>query len=200
MTQPNAGVTSLTLTKVTPAELDAFSTARVQGSFQQTPQIAATGALNSPVGYVGVRRGDRLITVCYVVHTRSRFSLEGPIRCGPLCGYNNPQMVKTMTEALRCSAKAHHAINVSYWLAVVYRLHGLDGRPTSDPGIAMMDNMACFDWKHGGFTVDYESAMSRWSFVKGLDGIRNEKELLTSFSKYRRRNIRIAQDSGLCMR
>lgn len=38
----------------------------------------------------------------------------------------------------------------------------------------------------------YESVVNRWNFVKGLDGIHDEKELLASFSKYRRKNIRIA--------
>ena len=47
-----------------------------------------------------------------------------------------------MTEALRRSAKAHHAISVSCWPAAVYRLHDLDGKPTSDPDTTMMDNMA----------------------------------------------------------
>ena len=200
MTQSDAGVASLTPTKITPAELDAFSAAQVQGSFQQTSQMAAMGAFNGPVDYVGVKRGDKLIAACYVVYTRSRFGLEGSVWCGPLCDYDNPQVVEAMTEALRRSAKAHHAISVSCWPAAVYRLHDLDGKPTSDPDTTMMDNMARFGWKHGGFTVGYESVVNRWNFVKGLDGIHNEKELLASFSKYRRKNIRIAQDSGLRVR
>ena len=53
MTQSDAGVASLTPTKITPAELDAFSAAQVQGSFQQTSQMAAMGAFNGPVDYVG---------------------------------------------------------------------------------------------------------------------------------------------------
>ena len=61
MTQSDAGVASLTPTKITPAELDAFSAAQVQGSFQQTSQMAAMGAFNGPVDYVGVKRGDKLI-------------------------------------------------------------------------------------------------------------------------------------------
>ena len=185
MTQSDAGVASLTPTKITPAELDAFSAAQVQGSFQQTSQMAAMGAFNGPVDYVGVKRGDKLIAACYVVYTRSRFGLEGSVWCGPLCDYDNPQVVEAMTEALRRSAKAHHAISVSCWPAAVYRLHDLDGKPTSDPDTTMMDNMARFGWKHGGFTVGYESVVNRWNFVKGLDGIHNEKELLASFSKYR---------------
>ena len=200
MTQSDAGVASLTPTKITPAELDAFSAAQVQGSFQQTSQMAAMGAFNGPVDYVGVKRGDKLIAACYVVYTRSRFGLEGSVWCGPLCDYDNPQVVEAMTEALRRSAKAHHAISVSCWPAAVYRLHDLDGKPTSDPDTTMMDNMARFGWKHGGFTVGYESVVNRWNFVKGLDGIHDEKELLASFSKYRRKNIRIAQDSGLRVR
>ena len=48
--------------------------------------------------------------------------------------------------------------------------------------------------------MGYESVVNRWNFVKGLDCIHNEKELLASFSKYRRKNIRIAQDSGLRVR
>ena len=45
----------------------------------------------------------------------------------------------------------------------------------------MMDNMARFGWRHGGFTVGYESVVNRWNFVKGLDGIHDEKELLAWF-------------------
>ena len=117
MTQSDAGVASLTPTKITPAELDAFSAAQVQGSFQQTSQMAAMGAFNGPVDYVGVKRGDKLIAACYVVYTQSRFGLEGSVWCGPLCDYDNPQVVEAMTEALRRSAKAHHAISVSCWPA-----------------------------------------------------------------------------------
>ena len=87
MTQSDAGVASLTPTKITPAELDAFSAAQVQGSFQQTSQMAAMGAFNGPVDYVGVKRGDKLIAACYVVYTQSRFGLEGSVWCGPLCDY-----------------------------------------------------------------------------------------------------------------
>ena len=78
-------------------------------SFQQTSQMAAMGAFNGPVDYVGVKRGDKLIAACYVVYTQSRFGLEGSVWCGPLCDYDNPQVVEAMTEALRRSAKAHHA-------------------------------------------------------------------------------------------
>ncbi|MTR57082.1 peptidoglycan bridge formation glycyltransferase FemA/FemB family protein, partial [Streptococcus parasanguinis] len=170
MTQSDAGVASLTPTKITPAELDAFSAAQVQGSFQQTSQMAAMGAFNGPVDYVGVKRGDKLIAACYVVYTRSRFGLEGSVWCGPLCDYDNPQVVEAMTEALRRSAKAHHAISVSCWPAAVYRLHDLDGKPTSDPDTTMMDNMARFGWKHGGFTVGY-TAVPRWRYLKDLTGI-----------------------------
>ena len=207
MTQSDAGVASLTPTKITPAELDAFSAAQVQGSFQQTSQMAARGAFYGPVDYVGVKRGDKLIAACYVVYTRSRFGLEGSVWCGPLCDYDNPQVVEAMTEALRRSAKAHHAISVSCWPAAVYRLHDLDGKPTSDPDdqnvapdIKLIEQLEAIGFTHGGFTVGYESVVNRWNFVKGLDGIHNEKELLASFSKYRRKNIRIAQDSGLRVR
>ena len=99
MTQSDAGVASLTPTKITPAELDAFSAAQVQGSFQQTSQMAAMGAFNGPVDYVGVKRGDKLIAACYVVYTRSRFGLEGSVWCGPLCDYDNPQVVEAMDRS-----------------------------------------------------------------------------------------------------
>lgn len=84
MTQSDAGVASLTPTKITPAELDAFSAAQVQGSFQQTSQMAAMGAFNGPVDYVGVKRGDKLIAACYVC-TRGPVSVwkarSGADRC-----------------------------------------------------------------------------------------------------------------------
>ena len=200
MTQSDAGVASLTPTKITPAELDAFSAAQVQGSFQQTSQMAAMGAFNGPVDYVGVKRGDKLIAACYVVYTRSRFGLEGSVWCGPLCDYDNPQVVEAMTEALRRSAKAHHAISVSCWPAAVYRLHDLDGKPTSDPDTTMMDNMTHFGWKHGGFTVGYESVVNRWNFVKGLDGITDEKSLLKSYDKRTQWSVKRAQSMGVHVR
>ena len=117
MTQSDAGVASLTPTKITPAELDAFSAAQVQGSFQQTSQMAAMGAFNGPVDYVGVKRGDKLIAACYVVYTRSRFGLEGSVWCGPLCDYDNPQVVEAMTEALRRSAGRPQSTVCMIWTA-----------------------------------------------------------------------------------
>lgn len=203
MTTITTGTASLKPVRITPAELDAFSAAHPQGNFQQTSQMAAMGAHNGPVDYVGVRRGGdqgELVAACYVVYTKSRFGLEGSVWCGPLCDYDDPQVVEAMTEALRRSAKAHHAVSVSCWPAAVYRLHDLEGKPTSDPDTAMMENMARFGWRHGGFTVGYESVINRWNFIKDLDGIHDEQELLASFSKYRRKNIRIAQESGLRVR
>ena len=123
MTQSDAGVASLTPTKITPVELDAFSAAQVQGSFQQTSQMAAMGAFNGPVDYVGVKRGDKLIAACYVVYTQSRFGLEGSVWCGPLCDYDNPQVVEAMTEALRRSAKAHHAKRIRRICSIRSRAH-----------------------------------------------------------------------------
>ena len=105
-----------------------------------------------------------------------------------------------MTEALRRSAKAHHAISVSCWPAAVYRLHDLDGKPTSDPDTTMMDNMTHFGWKHGGFTVGYESVVNRWNFVKGLDGITDEKSLLKSYDKRTQWSVKRAQSMGVHVR
>ncbi|MBT1170900.1 aminoacyltransferase [Bifidobacterium sp. SO4] len=203
MTTATAASTSLKPVKITPEELDAFSAKHPQGSFQQTSQMAAMGAYSGEIDYVGVKRGGdtgELVAACYVVYTKGRLGLEGSVWCGPLCDYDDPQVVEAMTEALRRSAKAHHAISVSCWPAAVYQLHDLDGKPTSDPDTAMMENMARFGWKHGGFTVGYEKVINRWNFIKGLDGIHDEQELLASFSKYRRKNIRIAQDAGLTVR
>lgn len=137
-----------------PAELDAFSAAQVQGSFQQTSQMAAMGAFNGPVDYVGVKRGDKLIAACYVVYTQSRFGLEGSVWCGPLCDYDNPQVVEAMTEALRRSAKAHHAISVSCWPAAVYRLHDLTA---SRPATRHHD-----DGQHGPLRLE------TWRLHRGL--------------------------------
>ena len=149
MTQSDAGVASLTPTKITPAELDAFSAAQVQGSFQQTSQMAAMGAFNGPVDYVGVKRGDKLIAACYVVYTRSRFGLEGSVWCGPLCDYDNPQVVESMTEALRRSAKAHHAISVSCWPAFIMRRNCWPRSPSTAVRTSALPRIpvcACADW------------------------------------------------------
>ena len=89
---------------------------------------------------------------------------------------DDPALLRAITEAIRESARRHHAVSVACWPNVAYRLYSSDGQPDGEPNDALLAGFADAGWMHGGFHTGYD-VVCQWMYVKDLTGITNGKEL-----------------------
>ena len=64
----------------------------------------------------------------------------------------------------------------------------------------MIDAYKSLGWRHSGFTHGYASIVNRWNYVKDLSGFDTSDQLLASYAKNTRRNVKIARNSGVKVR
>ncbi|OZG60959.1 peptidoglycan branched peptide synthesis protein [Bifidobacterium lemurum] len=187
---------------ITLDELDELSSRHPQGGFQQTSNMArlSSGVAESYEA-LGVRDGSgALVAGCLVAYTASRFGLEGSVWMGPLCDPHDIGALRAITEELRRSAARHGAIAVTCWPDVPIQPRDSFGQAVGELDQEAMDAYAGLGWRHAGFTRGYGSVVNRWVYVKNLEGLENPDQLLASYSKNTRRNVKIAANSGVEVR
>ena len=189
---------SFTLVTLTPEQFDEFALHHPQGNFQQT---SAMGRLREGEGkvvqYLGVKENGELKAagLLQIIHTgRSSFAL---IHDGPLCNFDDKELLGFFVAGLKEHAKAGGAAQLDITPEAVYRLHTQEGEPQGPGDDAMVNNLKALGFEHiGGFSIGYTS-VPRWRWVKDLSGLADENALTATYAKYRRRNVRIARESGV---
>lgn len=195
-----------------PAAYDAFSATHPQGNFQQTTRMnevrRRTGV---EVEYLGVYRDDELVAATSLEVHKSKLSTFAEVHDGPLCDLENAELTKFLFAELKRRARKAGAAQLSITPELTYCNRdewgnelpapgdepwpanvpaGLDAKPNQ----AAFDNVVSCGFVHDGFVRDY-TAVPRWRFVKDLSGIGSEQELLATYAKNTKRNVRIAQNS-----
>ncbi|MBW3092184.1 aminoacyltransferase [Bifidobacterium sp. 82T10] len=188
---------------LTDDEFDALSAASPEGGFQQTAamrrMVEQEGAAQTElVGLVDA--DDKPIAGAMVAYTQGRFGLEGSIWLGPLCDAHNEHLLTAMTMALHVAAHKRGAISVSCWPDDVYLRRTSDGEPDGEPDDLLVGNYEKLGWHHAGFDRGYGSIVNRWVYVKDLSGFKSADDLLKSYSKNTRRNVKIARNSAVHVR
>ena len=140
---------------------------------------------------------------------RSRLSTFAEVHDGPLCDLADEELARFFFSELAARAKAAGAAQLSITPELPYRVRDGFGRelppagelPAGVPANARRDAASAefaliegAGFIHSGFDRDY-NAIPRWRYVKDLSGIGGEQELLASYSKNTRRDIRIAESS-----
>ncbi|NMM95168.1 aminoacyltransferase [Bifidobacterium oedipodis] len=186
-----------TLVTLSDNEFVEFSARHPQGNFQQTASMARMRrSEGKTVELLGVKEQGELkaAALLQILHTSgSSFAL---VHDGPLCDYDDFELLSFFVKELKSHAKAHGAAQLDITPEQVYRLHTQEGEPTTPADDAMIKNLKTLGFEHMGFTIGYP-AVPRWRWVKNLEGIQDEQSLLASYAKYRRRNVRIARESGV---
>ncbi|MEE1296384.1 MAG: aminoacyltransferase [Bifidobacterium sp.] len=182
---------------LTDAEFDALSAVVPQGNFQQTTEMRDLAANNADAtSLVGIVDAHNVpVAGAMVAYTPSRLGETGSVWVGPLADPDDAALLGALTDAIRADAKRHRAMSVSAWPGSVYRRHPSEGAPDGDADELMMRNFKDLGWQHGGFDVGYGSVVNRWVYVKDLSGFKSAKELLASYAKNTRRNVKIADNS-----
>ena len=170
--------TTYTFGVITPEELDRLSEATSQGSFQQwSGQVRLAKIRGHEAECVGVcDASGNLVTGCVILYLNGRFGADGSVYFGPIGISDDPALLRAITEAIRESARRHHAVSVACWPNVAYRLYSSNGQPDGEPNDALLAGFADAGWTHGGFHTGYD-VVCQWMYVKDLTGITNGKEL-----------------------
>lgn len=184
------------------SEFDELSAASRYGGFQQTSEMAALAQSDGmQTQYVGlVDSHDAPVAGALVAFSQGRFGVEGSLWLGPLCNGNNREQMTALTEGLREAAERVHAISLTCWPNQVYCVRDSQGKAMAEPNDEMVREYERLGWKHAGFARGYGALMNRWNYVKDLREFSNAGELLASYAKNTRRNVKIARNSGVEVR
>ena len=209
MTQHASEYTCATLD---PAAYDAFSATFPQGNFQQSTRMnevrRRTGV---EVELLGVYRNGELVAATSLEIHKSKLSTFAEVHDGPLCDLEDAELVQFLFGELKRRARKAGAAQLSITPELAYQYRDELGKelpasgdepwPANTPaGLDPKPNQTAFDnvlscgFTHDGFVRDY-TAVPRWRFVKDLTSIRSEQELLATYAKNTKRNVRIAQNS-----
>ena len=193
--------TTYTFGVITPEELDRLSEATSQGSFQQwSGQVRLAKIRGHEAECVGVcDASGNLVTGCVILYLNGRFGADGSVYFGPIGISDDPALLRAITEAIRESARRHHAVSVACWPTSPHRLYSSNGQPDGEPNDALLAGFADAGWTHGGFHTGYD-VVCQWMYVKDLTGITNGKELLASFGKRAQWSVKRAQSMGVHVR
>lgn len=204
---------SFTFREVDREEFDKFSARHPEGNFQQTSKMGDVHAADgAEVSFLGVEEDGRLVAATEFEVHRSRLSTFAEIHNGPLCDFHDAELTKFLFSNLRNRAKQAGCAQLEITPEAPYRYHATDGsdlpNPDSDEpwpdGVPKglptgadnegLSNIVACGFKHEGFDHVY-NAVPRWRYLKDLKGIHDTDELMASFLKNTRRNIRIAEHS-----
>ena len=193
---------------------DEFSARHPQGNFQQTSRMAAVHrADGAHVSLLGVREAGTLVAATTLDVHKGRLSTFAEIHDGPLCDLHDRELTTFLFDNLRTFARKEGAAQLSITPEVVWQVRDSLGcaLPTSEDapwpafvpeGVPTGCDQASFDtltscgFLHEGFDQEY-NAIPRWRYVKDLTGITSEKDLLATYAKNTKRNVRIAETSAV---
>ena len=125
--------TTYTFGVITPEEFDRLSEATSQGSFQQwSGQVRLAKIRGHEAECVGVcDASGNLVTGCVILYLNGRFGADGSVYFGPIGISDDPALLRAITEAIRESARRHHAVSVACWPNVATVCIPRTGSPTA---------------------------------------------------------------------
>ncbi len=210
-----AATRTFTCAEITPEELDAFSATHPQGNFQQCSGMAGVRSDNGVgVQFLGFYEGGRLVGATeFEVHGHG-ISIFAEVHDGPLADLADAELVSFVFSELRRRAKQAGAAQLIVTPELPWRTRNSAGEELDHEGAslanvpagtergpakAQMDNVLAAGFVHGGFVREY-TAVPRWRYLKDLSPFANADELLASYAKNTKRNVRIALDNGVVVK
>lgn len=186
-------------------EFRAFAEASPQSNFQQTVEMANLRRMHGmDVDFVGMREGGEIKAGAVFATHHAPMATFCSVISGPLCDYDDDELVAEFLRALARFAKKKGAVHLDIAPNQRYRVrddHG-EALPESEGGAPdkrMIRNIEQAGYEHGGFVRGYTSTV-RWRFAKDMTGIGDESELLKSYSKRTQWSIKRARSMGVHVR
>ena len=186
-------------------EFRAFAEASPQSNFQQTVEMANLRRMHGmDVDFVGMREDGEIKAGAVFATHHAPMATFCSVISGPLCDYDDDELVAEFLRALARFAKKKGAVHLDIAPNQRYRVrddHG-EALPESEGGAPdkrMIRNIEQAGYEHGGFVRGYTSTV-RWRFAKDMTGIGDESELLKSYSKRTQWSIKRARSMGVHVR
>lgn len=186
-------------------EFRAFAEASPQSNFQQTVEMANLRRMHGmDVDFVGMREDGEIKAGAVFATHHAPMATFCSVISGPLCDYDDDELVAEFLRALARFAKKKGAVHLDIAPNQRYRVrddHG-EALPESEGGAPdkrMIRNIEQAGYEHGGFVRGYTSTV-RWRFAKDMTGIGDESGLLKSYSKRTQWSIKRARSMGVHVR
>ena len=204
--RPNTGhLPKFTFEVLNEQEFRAFAEASPQSNFQQTVEMANLRRMHGmDVDFVGMREDGEIKAGAVFATHHAPMATFCSVISGPLCDYDDDELVAEFLRALARFAKKKGAVHLDIAPNQRYRVrddHG-EALPESEGGAPdkrMIRNIEQAGYEHGGFVRGYTSTV-RWRFAKDMTGIGDESELLKSYSKRTQWSIKRARSMGVHVR
>lgn len=190
------------------AEFESFASRAPYGNFQQTIAAAKLRERNgAKIAFAAVREHGAIVAAALVATTKSPIASFCTITDGPLCNFDDAELVEYFTAQLKSYAKKQGAAHLDITPEMPYRILDANGKPlppdlegvSTEPNEQAIDNLKEAGFHHEGFTVGYTS-VPRWRFLKDLAGITDERQLLSSYSKRTQWSVKRARSMGVRVR
>lgn len=203
---------SFKLEEIDGAVLDEFNAHHPQGNFQQSTRMAEVRrAEGAEVSYLGVLEDGRLVAASQLEVHHSGISTFAQVHDGPLCDFHDTELTAFFLGELGKRARQAGAAQLDISPEVPYQIRDTNGKALPADGTlplgvptgsvagadeAAFQTIVGCGFEHAGFDHTY-NAVPRWRYVKDLIGIADQKALVATYVKNTKRNVRIAQSSGV---
>ena len=170
----------LSIREVPRSEFDAFALSHPKGNFHQTAMMAT---LRQSMGW-----DDHAVGAFLLAGKAGRYQ----VTMGPLFDFSDREATQKLLNLISAYAKEKKAAVLDIYPYELLRTHDSSGKVLNEyiDGEKIINQFTHLGWRHKGYTIDYDMAANRWSFVKDFKGIKNEADLLASYRQTTRQIIR----------
>lgn len=179
----------LSIRQVPDSEFDAFALSHPKGNFHQTAMMATLRqSMGWDVSLFLIFNGNLAVGAFLLAGKAGRYQ----VTMGPLFDFSGRETTQKVLDLISAYAKKKKAAVLDIYPYELLRTHDSSGKVLNEyaDGKRIIDLFTSLGWRHKGYTVDYDMAANRWSFVKDLTGIQNEADLLASYRQTTRQIIR----------
>jgi alanine adding enzyme len=186
-------------TVLTDAEFEQFALKHPQNSFLQSIDFARfQRARGQQVELFGVRRDGELVAAGKLNYTTTRLGYT-VCECakGPLMDYTDAALVRTVVGLLRKRALERKAAELRISPNLKYIARDADGaeHPEVEDNRPLVAQLGGLGLEHQGLEMNFVNV--NWMFIKSLEGVQDEEELIMGTSYRTRKAIRKAEKNGV---
>lgn len=197
MTAPTAS--DLEFAVLSDAEFEQFALKHPQNSFLQSIDFARfQRARGQRLELFGVRRDGELVAAGKLNFTATRLGYT-VCECakGPLMDYTDAALVRAVVGLLRKHAQERKAAELRISPNLKYIARDADGaeHPEVEDNRPLVAQLGGLGFEHQGLEMNFVNV--NWMFIKSLEGVQDEEELIMGTSYRTRKAIRKAEKNGV---
>ncbi|MDI6667984.1 aminoacyltransferase [Leuconostoc falkenbergense] len=166
-------------------EYDAFERQHVLGTYTQSAnQYKLLQMRNTQSYLVGIKEKEKLIAAGLISTATSKFGPVFMFDNGPLIDFDNEKLLNFFIVESKKFAKKHGVLYIQWTPNLTYAETNNKGEYLNTPNDEIIHRLERYGFKHEPFQYGMSTAGSpTWEYIKKLDDVNNEIELLKSYTK-----------------